>query len=160
MEESTLFTNDEISSFLCKKLEKRHGISIRSHYIDSIDIGDDGRQYIMFSYFIDIDDVVRGERFFYNEITLEMRKSMPKIKIAAKKNNVQSEEINLESTVNDLGKYVTQILHFSGGNKRTVKGVISSSMKEGTLTKFMVKKGYMVMVNINNVDMIEVFTEK
>lgn len=153
------FTAEDISSFLCKKLEKMHSTKV---YPKTIDVGNSIQgNNITFTYTKTKDSLVDNVVVFdVNEILEEMRKSMPKIKIAAKNNNVQSEEINLESTVNDLGKYVTQILHFSGGNKRTVKGVISSSMKEGTLTKFMVKKGYMVMVNINNVDMIEVFTEK
>lgn len=158
MEKSALFTESEVASFLCDKLEKRDGVKILEANISARILDD---EHIEFNYSQDVENPVpRGEIFPLKETIEEMRKGMPKIKIAAKKNNVQSEEINLESTVNDMGKYVTQILHFSGGNKRTVKGVISSSMKEGTLTKFMVKKGYMVMVNINNVDMIEVFTEK
>ena len=153
------FTEGEVSSFLCKKLEKLLGKKIINLGLEE----HDSDAHIIFNYRQDDGDTISelfGQAFTIADIVKEMQEALPKVKIAAKKNNVQSEEINLESTVNDLGKYVTQILHFSGGNKRTVKGVISSSMKEGTLTKFMVKKGYMVMVNINNVDMIEVFTEK
>ena len=91
---------------------------------------------------------------------------MPKVKIAAdkkeeeKKKSIKTAPVNLESTVNKMGKVVTQIIHFSRGNKRTVEGVLSDTIKEGSFTKFMVKKGYMVMVRTENVDMIEVFTEE
>ena len=66
---------------------------------------------------------------------------------------------DLKSTVNEQGEYVTQIIHFVGGIKRTYDGVISKSIRQGQFTKFKCKNGAWVMVNDNNVLMIEVFPE-
>ena len=67
--------------------------------------------------------------------------------------------INLQSTVNEQGKYVTQIIHFIGGIKRTYNGIITESIKQGQFTKFTCKDGTMIVVNDNNVLCIEVFKE-
>lgn len=66
---------------------------------------------------------------------------------------------NLKSTVNEQGEYVTQIIHFVGGIKRTYDGVISKSIRQGQFTKFKCKNGAWVMINDTNVLMIEVFSE-
>jgi len=63
---------------------------------------------------------------------------------------------NLHSTVWNVWEIVDQIIHFSGGNKRTVRGVISSTIQQGEFTKFMTTKWVMWMINTNNVDCIEV----
>ena len=67
--------------------------------------------------------------------------------------------INLRSTANKIGKVVTQIIHFSGGQKITVEHIISSSIKQGEFTKMILTDGRMVMVKTSNVDMVEVFPE-
>lgn len=64
---------------------------------------------------------------------------------------------NLKSSVNSIGKEVTQIIHFSGGNKRTFHGILSETIQDGTFTKMKLKDGRMLMVNSKNVDCIEVF---
>ena len=51
--------------------------------------------------------------------------------------------INLQSTINEQGKYVTQIIHFVGGIKRTYMGIITESIKQGQFTKFKCKDGSM-----------------
>lgn len=69
---------------------------------------------------------------------------------------------SLQSTVEQLGEKVTQIIHFSGGSKRTFEGVITSTIKQGEFTKYMTENGgkkRMIMVNTANVDCIEVFTQ-
>jgi hypothetical protein len=66
---------------------------------------------------------------------------------------------NLKSTVNDQGKYVTQIIHFMNGIKRTYHGIESSSIKQGQFTKMKCKDGTMIMINDNNVLCIEIFKE-
>ena len=68
--------------------------------------------------------------------------------------------VNLESTINEQGKYVTQIIHFVGGVKRTYTGIITESIKQGQFTKFKCKDGSMIVVNDNNVLCIEVFSEE
>ncbi len=67
--------------------------------------------------------------------------------------------MNLKSTTEQVGKKVTQIIHFSNGNKRTFEGILTDTIKQGEFTKMMLKDGRMLMVNTANVDCIEVFTE-
>jgi hypothetical protein len=68
--------------------------------------------------------------------------------------------MNLKSSTQKQGKYVTQILHFSKGNKRTFSGIDTESIQDGTFTKMMTKDGRMLLVNSRNVDVIEVFKEE
>ena len=67
--------------------------------------------------------------------------------------------MNLQSSVNKLGTTVTQIIHFSHGNKRTFSGIITESIKQGEFTKLTLTDGRMLLINTNNVDLIEVFPE-
>ena len=67
--------------------------------------------------------------------------------------------INTKSTVNEVGKLTTQIIHFSHWNKRTFSNIISSSIKDWTFTKLKLTDGRMIMVNSKNVDLIEVFNQ-
>ena len=67
--------------------------------------------------------------------------------------------INLQSTINEQGKYVTQIIHFVGGIKRTYTGIITESIKQGQFTKFKCRDGAMIVVNDANVLCVEVFKE-
>ena len=73
------------------------------------------------------------------------------------KNMIKS--IDLQSSVKEQGEYVTQIIHFVGGEKRTYDGIKSDSIRQGQFTKFKCKNGAMVMINDRNVLMIEVFPE-
>ena len=68
-------------------------------------------------------------------------------------------EVNLQSTINEQGKYVTQIIHFVGGVKRTYKGILTESIKQGQFTKFKCKDGTMIAVNDSNVLCVEIFKE-
>ncbi len=58
-----------------------------------------------------------------------------------------------------MGKTVTQIIHFSNGNKRTFTGIMTETIKQGEFTKMQLIDGRMLMVNTANVDCIEVFDE-
>ena len=64
---------------------------------------------------------------------------------------------NLLSSVNKEGEYVTQIVHFKDGQRKTIHGIISSTIETGKFTKFNCKDGRMIMVNDDNVNMIETF---
>jgi len=66
---------------------------------------------------------------------------------------------NLLSSVNKEGEYVTQIIHFKDGHRKTIHGIIASSIETGKFTKFHCKDGRMIMVNDDNVNMIETFGE-
>lgn len=68
--------------------------------------------------------------------------------------------INLRSTVNVMGRFVTQIIHFNGGNKRNIRGIDTESIKQGEFTKMKLRDGRLIMINTANVDMVEVFAEK
>ena len=70
------------------------------------------------------------------------------------------EDLDLKSSVKSQGKYVTQIIHFKDGVKRTYNGIKPDSIKQGQMTKFNCKNGAMVLVNDSNVLMIEVFPEE
>ena len=67
--------------------------------------------------------------------------------------------MNLQSSVNKLGETVTEIIHFSNGNKRTFGGIITTTIKQGEFTKMDTTDGRMILVNTANVDCIEVFKE-
>ena len=67
---------------------------------------------------------------------------------------------DLQSSLKKKGEYVTQIIHFVGGVKRTFEGVSTVDIKQGQMTKLELKDGRFVLVNDNNVLCIEVFSEK
>ena len=75
-------------------------------------------------------------------------------------NELEEMKTNLLSSVNKEGKYVTQIIHFKDGQRKTIHGIISSSIETGKFTKFNCKDGRMIMVNDENVNMIETFKEE
>ena len=66
---------------------------------------------------------------------------------------------DLQSSVSEVGDYVTQIIHFSGGEKRTFHNIDSKSIRQGQFTKFRQKDGTWIMINDKNVLCIEVFEE-
>ncbi len=68
--------------------------------------------------------------------------------------------INLNSSVNEQGEKVTQIIHFKGGVKRTFHGILSKTISQGQFTKFYKSDGSMVMINDDNVLCIETFREE
>ena len=68
--------------------------------------------------------------------------------------------MDLKSTVTDMGKYVTQIIHGVHGTKLTIHNIDITTIKQGQLTKFKTKDGRMIMINDANVLLVEVFTEK
>ena len=67
--------------------------------------------------------------------------------------------IDLESSVKSQGQWVTKIIHFVGGEKRSIKGVNTHTIRQGQFTHFNLKDGSYVMVNDKNVLMIEIFKE-
>ena len=64
---------------------------------------------------------------------------------------------DLQSSLKSKGEYVTQIIHFVGGVKRTLEGVSTSKIKQGQMTKLELKDGR--MINDTNVLCVEVFSE-
>jgi len=71
----------------------------------------------------------------------------------------KSSDSDLQSSIKQQGKYVTQIFHFVGGEKRTYDGIEVESIRQGQFTKFKCKNGALVLINDKNVLMIEVFEE-
>jgi hypothetical protein len=68
--------------------------------------------------------------------------------------------MNLKSSVTEVtGRYVTQIIHFVGGEKRTFHNIDSETIRQGQFTKFKQKDGTLIMINDKNVLCIEVFKE-
>ena len=69
--------------------------------------------------------------------------------------------IDLKSSVTEVvGDYVTQIIHFVGGEKRTFNDIEAQSIRQGQFTKFKQKDGTWIMINDKNVLCIEVFSQK
>lgn len=68
--------------------------------------------------------------------------------------------MDLKSSVSSKGKYVTQIIHFVGGEKRTFENLKSESIKQGQFTKLNTKDGRLILINDKNVLCIEVFTQE
>ena len=67
---------------------------------------------------------------------------------------------NLESSVTKQGKYVTQIIHFKGGYRKTIRNIDTDTIEQGQFTKFFTKEGRMVLIHDPNVLMVEVFQEE
>ena len=65
--------------------------------------------------------------------------------------------IDLKSSVSDISKYVTQIIHFKDGVKRTFHGIDTTTINQGQFTKFKTKDGRFILINDSNVLCIEVF---
>ena len=65
--------------------------------------------------------------------------------------------MDCESSVKRQGKWVTQIIHFKGGQKRTFEGVDSANIKQGQFTKIITRDGRYILINDQNVLCIEVF---
>tara|TARA_Y100001937_G_scaffold111372_1_gene157926 strand:- start:975 stop:1196 length:222 start_codon:yes stop_codon:yes gene_type:complete len=67
--------------------------------------------------------------------------------------------VDLQSSIKEQGHWVTQIIHFVGGEKRTFEHIDSSYIKQGQFTKLITKDGRYILINDKNVLCIEVFTE-
>ncbi len=67
---------------------------------------------------------------------------------------------NLKSSITKKGRYVSQILHFINGEKRTFNNIDTHSIKQGQFTKFETKDGRLVMINDKNILCIEIITEE
>ena len=68
--------------------------------------------------------------------------------------------MNLLSSITGQGRYVTKIIHFKGGHRKTIHDVDTHSVEEGKFTKFKTKDGRMILVNQKNVLMVEIFSNK
>lgn len=68
--------------------------------------------------------------------------------------------MNLKSSTAVKGRYVSQILHFINGEKRTFHDIDTHSIQQGQFTKFHCKDGRMILINDKNILCIEVITEK
>ena len=68
-------------------------------------------------------------------------------------------EKNLLSSVAHEGRYVTQIIHFKEGYRKTIHGIDTLSVEQGQFTKFWLKNGSMLFINDEKVLCIEVFSE-
>ena len=67
---------------------------------------------------------------------------------------------NLLSSVAKEGKYVTQIIHFKNGYRKTIHGIDTTSIEQGQFTKFKCKDGRYILINDTNVLMVETFKEE
>ncbi len=70
------------------------------------------------------------------------------------------EKQNLLSSVAKEGRYVTQIIHFKEGYRKTIHGIDTLSIEQGQFTKFKCKDGRYILINDLNVLMVETFVEE
>ena len=66
---------------------------------------------------------------------------------------------HLMSSTTQQGRYVTQIVHFIHGYRKTIHGVDTETIEQGQFTKFHTKDNVMILIHDPNVLMIEVFEE-
>tara|TARA_R110002020_G_scaffold29581_2_gene93295 strand:- start:198 stop:434 length:237 start_codon:yes stop_codon:yes gene_type:complete len=67
---------------------------------------------------------------------------------------------NLLSSVAKESRYVTQIIHFKNGYRKTIHGIDTLSIEQGQFTKFKCKDGRYILINDENVLMVECFKEE
>lgn len=89
----------------------------------------------------------------------DLVKAFEKFTVLDVKREDKVKPLSLKSSVEKVGKKVTQILHFSGGNKRTIEHILTDTIKQGEFTKMFTEDKRMILVNTPNVDLIEVFSE-
>ena len=63
---------------------------------------------------------------------------------------------SLKSSIVQYGKTVDEVIQFSGGNKKTVRNIITASIKESEFTMMETADGKVVYINRKNVDWFEV----
>ena len=66
---------------------------------------------------------------------------------------------SFHSSVQKKGKIVTQITHFSNGNIKTFKGILTSTILQSEFTQFELIDGRRIYINTKNVDCFEVIPE-
>ena len=64
--------------------------------------------------------------------------------------------MDLKSTIAKQGKYVTQVIHYIHGEKKTIFNIDTETIIQGEFTKFWDKEGRLYLINPKNVLMIEV----
>ena len=67
--------------------------------------------------------------------------------------------MDLKSSICEVGKKVTQIIHGIHGEKRTFNGILTKTIKQGQFTKMTCEDGKVILINDNNILCIEVFNE-
>ena len=73
---------------------------------------------------------------------------------------MNNSKANLLSSVAHESRYVTQIIHFKNGYRKTIYGIDTLSIEQGQFTKFHCKDGRYIMIHDKNVLMVEVFSEE
>tara|TARA_R110000824_G_scaffold8701_2_gene39344 strand:+ start:1668 stop:1904 length:237 start_codon:yes stop_codon:yes gene_type:complete len=74
--------------------------------------------------------------------------------------DLKNMKTKLLSSVAKEGRYVTQIIHFKEGYRKTIHGIDTLSIEQGQFTKFKCKDGRYILINDVNVLMVETFVEE
>lgn len=67
---------------------------------------------------------------------------------------------NLNSSIISKGKIVTEIIHFKGGIKKTISGIIAESISQSEFTHMELVDGRTICIYTPNVLMFEVIKEQ
>lgn len=67
--------------------------------------------------------------------------------------------MNLKSSINEVGKVVTQIIHFKNGEEKTFDNIITESIKVGTFTKMQTTDKKLIAINQKEVIWFETHTK-
>jgi hypothetical protein len=68
--------------------------------------------------------------------------------------------MNYQSSVEEKGETVTQIIGFASGHKKTYKGIKTSSIEQSEFTRFDLIDGRRIYINTSNVNWFEILSEK
>ena len=68
--------------------------------------------------------------------------------------------MNKKSSVCEIGNIITEIVLFSGGNKKTFEGIKTETISQNEFTHFDLVDGRRIYINPKNVDSFEVINEK
>ena len=64
---------------------------------------------------------------------------------------------SLQSSIEKIGDTVDEVIGFTGGDQKTFRNIIASTIQVGMMTQFMTTDGKLVYINQKNVNFVEVF---
>ena len=113
--------------------------------------------FIICFLFVKIKLMVKEYKDMYEDAMDEVKTL--RVQLKKQKESIEDMGSSLMSSVEEKGKYTTQILHFVDGNKKTFQGVETASIQQSEFTRMDLKDGRRIYVNQRNINCFEVFSE-